>query len=125
MNRQNHQTISGNIFTYPDYYHPCSCEVGQAAHKHNERASEIERKRLDDRQKMFDAIRTVEDIKNFPKEIFIPMLNREDYTCPFCGKPLSYEIVGIGRDKCRQYHSCICELAQAAEEHNKHANPLA
>ena len=109
----------------PDYYHPCSCEVGQAAHKHNQHADEIERKRLDDRQKMFDAIKTIDDIKAIPKEIWIPTLVYGKGTCPFCGKHLPSKIVGFKHDKCTQYESCYCELSRAAAEHNKTANPLA
>jgi len=47
------------------------------------------------------------------------MVNWSNCTCPFCGSKLSFEIVGIGRDKCRQYRHCTCPTAQAAGEHNR------
>lgn len=75
-------------------------------------------------KKYAENVRTVEDVKKVPATQFILMMNYENYTCPFCGEPLSYEIVGWGRDKCRQYHSCTCKTAQAAEKHNKRQEKL-
>ena len=75
-------------------------------------------------KKYAENVRTMQDVQNVPEDQFIPMMNWKNFTCPFCGTPLNSEIVGFGRDKCRQYHSCGCEVAQAAEAHNKRQEEL-
>ena len=75
-------------------------------------------------KKYAENVKTLEDVARVPETEFILMMDYKNYTCPFCGKPLTYEIVGFGRDKCRQYHSCTCEVAQVAEKHNKRQKEL-
>ncbi len=75
-------------------------------------------------EKYAKNVKTVEDVQQVPATQFILLLDYENYTCPFCGKKLTYEIVGFGRDKCRQYHHCDCEVARAAEAHNKRQKEL-
>ena len=53
-----------------------------------------------------------------PANEHIMLINWDNCTCPFCGARLHGEIVGFGRDKCVQYHTCSCATAQAAEAHN-------
>ena len=69
-------------------------------------------------------IKTIADVQAVPENQRISTMNYDDCTCVFCGMPLSWETVGWGRDKCRQYHSCSCEVAKAAEAHNKRADEL-
>lgn len=69
-------------------------------------------------------IKILADVQAVPENQHIVTMNYDDYTCPFCGRALTWEIVGFGRDKCRQYHSCSCDVAQAAEAHNKLAKKL-
>lgn len=65
-------------------------------------------------------IKTVADVQAVPAGEFIMMYNpAEEGTCPFCGRKLTYEIVGFGRNKCRQYHDCGCLVARAAKNHNE------
>ena len=64
-------------------------------------------------------IKTVADVLKVPATERIDLINWENCTCPFCGAKLPSEIVGFGRDKCRQYYTCSCPTAQAAEAHNK------
>lgn len=69
-------------------------------------------------------IKTIQDVKKVPETEFIDMIVYGEGICPFCGGKLHSEIVGVGRDKCRQYHSCDCEVAQAAEAHNERLEEL-
>lgn len=69
-------------------------------------------------------IRTIQDVKKVPETEFIDMIVYGEGICPFCGGKLRSEIVGFGRDKCRQYYSCTCEVAQAAEAHNERLKEL-
>lgn len=73
---------------------------------------------------MKTTLKTREEILNTPSNKVINVINYEDYTCPFCGKHLHFETVGFGRNKCRQYYPCNCELAQIAEAHNAKANEI-
>lgn len=74
--------------------------------------------------KLMKKIKTVQDVARVPENVFIDMMVYGEAKCPFCGSILSYEIVGFGRDKCRQYHSCSCKVAQAAEAHNQRKKEL-
>lgn len=69
-------------------------------------------------------IKTLTDVKNVPETEFIPMMVYGKGTCPFCGARLRSEIVGFGRDKCEQFYHCSCEVAKAAEAHNKRKEEL-
>lgn len=66
-------------------------------------------------------IKNVEDVVQVPADQFIETVNKDgdEWTCAFCARKLPSTIVGIGRDKCVQYYDCSCEVAQAAEAHNK------
>ena len=68
---------------------------------------------------MAKNIKTIKDVMNVPATEHIMLINWDNCTCPFCGAPLRGEVVGFGRDKCMQYHTCSCPTAQAAEAHNK------
>lgn len=98
------------------WYDPCDCEVGKAAHAHNERRDEKRKAEL-------AALKTVADIKAFPKNKWIPLLSEDGGHCAFCGKPLGTK--DIHTRHCDDHHryeqqNCYCEMAQAAREHNEH-----
>lgn len=69
-------------------------------------------------------IETVADVQNVPETEFIPMMVYGEGKCPFCGARLRSEVVGFGRDKCLQFYHCNCEVAKAAEAHNKRREEL-
>ena len=72
-----------------------------------------------------EKIRKVSDVLKISVKKRIDMMNRKDYSCPFCGMPLRGETVGFGRDKCIQYHNCSCPTAKAAAAHNTIVEALA
>ena len=69
--------------------------------------------------KIMKTIKTVKDVQNVPATEHIMLINWDNCSCPFCGAPLRGEVVGFGRDKCVQYHTCSCPTAQAAKAHNQ------
>jgi len=69
-------------------------------------------------------IKSVQDVQSVPEDEHIWTINFKDETCPFCGTHLHYKIVQGHHGTDRLYDKCPCEVAKAAEAHNKRVREI-
>jgi hypothetical protein len=74
---------------------------------------------------MNKKLKCIQDVQNVPENEHIWTVDFKNETCLFCGVQLHYQIVRGHHGTDRLYDKCTCEVAKAAEEHNKRVRELA
>ena len=69
-------------------------------------------------------IKSVQDVQNVPEDEYIWTVDYGKETCPFCGEQLRYKTIKWQHGTTRLYEKCNCEVAQAAEVHNRRVKEL-
>lgn len=69
-------------------------------------------------------IKSVEDVQLVPEDEHILTIDYATEKCPFCGARLRYRTVKWHHGTTRAYFKCSCEVAKAADAHNRRVSEI-